>query len=92
VRGFWSLTVYDQNGFLVLNPINRYTVGGETGLTANADGSIDILLQTAAPAVLQSNWLPTPADAFNVTLRFYWPEQPALDGTDLIPPIEAAVP
>jgi hypothetical protein len=90
VRGFWSLTVYDQSGFLVPNPINRYSVGSETGLAANPDGSIDILLQNAAPAALQSNWLPTPAGAFNLTLRFYWPEQPILDGTYVIPPVEPA--
>jgi hypothetical protein len=90
VRGFWSLTVYDQSGFLVPNPINRYSVGSETGLAANPDGSIDILLQNAAPAALQSNWLPTPAGAFNLTLRFYWPEQPILDGTFVIPPVEPA--
>jgi hypothetical protein len=90
VRGFWSLTVYDQSGFLVANPINRYSVGSETGLAANPDGSIDILLQNSAPAALQSNWLPTPADAFNLTLRLYWPEQPILDGTYVIPPVEPA--
>jgi hypothetical protein len=90
VRGFWSLTVYDQSGFLIPNPINRYSVGSETGLAANPDGSIDILLQNAAPAALQSNWLPTPAGAFNLTLRFYWPEQPILDGTYVIPPVEPA--
>jgi hypothetical protein len=90
VRGFWSLTVYDQSGFLVPNPINRYSVGSETGLAANPDGSIDILLQNAAPAALQSNWLPTPAGAFELTLRFYWPAQPILDGTYVIPPVEPA--
>jgi hypothetical protein len=88
VRGFWSLTVYDQSGFLVANPIDRYSPGSETGLTANPDGSIDILLQNSAPSSGQSNWLPTPADGFNLTLRCYWPEQPILDGTYVIPPVE----
>src|SRR5581483_10621252 len=27
VHGFWSLTVYDENGFLVANPIQRYSAG-----------------------------------------------------------------
>jgi hypothetical protein len=88
VRGFWSLAVYDQSGFLAANPIDRYSLGSETGLTANPDGSIDILLQNSAPSSGQSNWLPTPADAFNLTLRCYWPEQPILDGTYVIPPVE----
>ncbi|HYZ42208.1 MAG TPA: DUF1254 domain-containing protein, partial [Stellaceae bacterium] len=59
VRGFWSLTVYDRDGFLVANPINRYTVGSETALVRNPDGSLDILLQNTAPKTLATNWLPT---------------------------------
>ena len=30
-RGFWSLTAYDQNRCLIANPVNRYTIGSETG-------------------------------------------------------------
>jgi len=71
VKGFWSLTVYDRDGFLVANPIDRYAVGSETGLVANADGSTDILLQSTAPATLETNWLPTPLAPFNLTLRLY---------------------
>lgn len=90
VHGFWSITVYDENGFLVTNPINRYSVGSETGLVPNADGSLDILLQSAAPSAMQSNWLPTPAGPFNLTLRLYWPDDSALNGTWVIPPVEPA--
>ena len=88
VRGFWSLTVYDENGFLVANSINRYAAGSETGLVPNADGSIDILLQNTAPATMQSNWLPTPTTAFSLTLRLYWPDEPVLNGTWTIPAVQ----
>jgi hypothetical protein len=92
VHGFWSVTVYDQSGFLVPNPINRYTVGSETGLVPNADGSIDILLQSTPPSSLQNslqnNWLPTPTGPFNLTLRLYWPDPSALNGSWIIPPVE----
>jgi hypothetical protein len=88
VSGFWSLTLYDANGDLVANSINRYNVGSETGLVSNADGSIDIQLQNTAPATLQTNWLPTPATPFNLTLRFYWPGESILDGTYVIPGVE----
>jgi hypothetical protein len=94
-RGFWSLTVYDENGFLVANPINRYSVGSETGLIPNPDGSLDIVLQNPAPTTMPSNWLPTPDGPFNLTLRLYWPEGPVLDGSYTIPavePLAAAVP
>jgi hypothetical protein len=87
-HGFWSVTVYDQSGFLVANPIDRYTVGSETGLVPNADGSIDILLQSTPPSSLESNWLPTPAGPFNLTMRLYWPDPSALNGSWIIPPVE----
>ena len=90
-RGFWSLTLYDQNGFFVPNPINRYDVGSETGLQLNADGSLDITLQPNAPSSSTSNWLPTPSGAaFNLTLRLYWPEQVVLDGQYVVPPVTQA--
>lgn len=87
VKGLWSLTAYDPNGFLIANPISRYTVGSETGLVRNDDGSIDILLQSKAPSTLQTNWLPTPPGPFNLTLRLYWPDQSVLDGRYAPPPV-----
>ena len=55
-HGFWSITVYNQEGFLVPNPIQRYDVGSETGLTPNADGSIDIFVQNTPPALGTGTW------------------------------------
>jgi hypothetical protein len=88
VKGFWSLTLYDSDGFLVANPIDRYCVGSETGLVPNPDGSTDILLQGTAPAGRQANWLPTPPGRFSLTLRLYWPDASVLDGRYRIPPVE----
>ena len=97
VKGFWSVTVYDAIGFLVVNPIKRYSIGSESRLVPNADGSIDILLQNTAPATLQTNWLPTPVPSteapearFNLTLRFYWPGQSILNGTSVVPGVQPA--
>jgi hypothetical protein len=101
IHGFWSVTVYDNNGFLVPNSINRYNVGSETGLVPNADGSIDILLQETAPATLQTNWLPTPFPStdpndpnpngqFNLTLRLYWPADSVLQGQYVPPGVQPA--
>lgn len=86
-HGFWSITAYNQQGFLVPNPIQRYAVGSETGLTPNADGSIDIFLQNTPPATLHTNWLPTPTGPFELTLRIYWPDQSVLNGVWMPPPI-----
>jgi hypothetical protein len=88
-RYFWSLTVYDQNFFLVPNPINRYELSSHTaGLRHNADGSLDIYVQRDRPAGHGSNWLPAPASGqFQITFRLYGPKPPALNRTYVYPPI-----
>ncbi|MBF6241032.1 DUF1254 domain-containing protein [Nocardia otitidiscaviarum] len=82
VKGFWSLTMYNEQGFFVDNPINRYAVRGER-LTNNPDGSVDIYIQRENPGPeKESNWLPTPASGdFNLMLRTYWPDQAIVDGS-----------
>ncbi len=88
VDAFWSLTVYDEEGFLIKNPIRRYTIGDRDELKYNKDGSLDILIQHKRPAGGISNWLPAPADAFAVTMRLYMPKREFLDGNWKLPPIE----
>ncbi|MFE2998454.1 DUF1214 domain-containing protein [Nocardia sp. NPDC059246] len=82
VKGFWSLTMYDQRGFFVDNPLNRYAVRGER-LTESSDGSVDIYVQRENPGPeKESNWLPAPASGdFNLMLRTYWPDQKIVDGS-----------
>jgi hypothetical protein len=88
-RYFWSVTMYNQSFFLVPNQINRYEIGNRSpGLHYNADGSLDIYLQSTAPVGHQSNWLPSPAGRqFEVTLRLYGPRPTALRRTYVYPPI-----
>jgi hypothetical protein len=89
--GFWSLTVYTPDRFLVDNPINRYSVGGDTpGLVTNPDGSLDLYLQHDAPTGHDANWLPTPAGPFSLSLRLYLPQASATDGSYGYPPLRAA--
>ncbi len=86
VKGFWSLTMYDPNGFFVPNPLGRYVINDRSNLHHNADGSIDLYLQQAKPsnpAQLQ-NWLPAPAGNFRVIWRLYDPgsaKEGILDGS-----------
>ncbi len=91
---FWSVTMYNRPGeYLVANPINRYAIGipkVQNHLPClNADGSLDIYIQNAAPADQNSkaycNWLPAPTGNFLIVLRMYWPEATVLDG-QWIPP------
>jgi hypothetical protein len=85
---FWSLTMADAKERFVANPIHRYCVSDRTGLAPNADGSIDIYLQNAAPAGHESNWLPAPVGNFRLWLRAYMPGAAILDSTYRVPPVE----
>jgi len=84
---FWSLAMTDVVGFMVANPIDRYSVGGHSGLVPDADGSIDIRIQRTSPAGHESNWLPAPAGQFKLTLRAYLPGRAVLDGEYHVPPV-----
>jgi len=89
--GFWSLTLYGTDMYLVDNPIHRYALGDRTpGLTRNADGSLDLYVQTDAPQGHEGNWLPAPAGQFYLMLRLYLPQQPVLDGSYVYPQVKVA--
>ena len=82
---FWSLTITDVAGYMVHNPIDRYSLGDRSGLVPNADGSIDIPIQSAAPAGHESNWLPAPVGKFKLMLRAYLPGRAVLNGEYHVP-------
>jgi hypothetical protein len=91
VNAFWSLTMYDAESFLAANPLNRYNIAGWMPLKYNPDGSLDVYIQHDSPGKQkESNWLPAPAEAFNVTLRMYWPKEVVLGGSWKPPAIEKA--
>ncbi len=81
VSAFWSLTMYDKDGYFVDNALHRYAAR-DSLLKKNPDGSVDIYLQADSPGRdREANWLPAPKDApFTLLLRMYWPKQPVLDG------------
>jgi hypothetical protein len=82
VGAFWSVTMYDAEGFQVANELDRFAIGDRDTLKYNADGSLDIYMQHESPgADKESNWLPSPASGtLGVTMRLYAPKAPALDG------------
>ena len=84
---FWSLTMGDDHNHFVPNPMSRYSVSDRSGLTSNADGSVDLYIQKAAPAGHESNWLPTPAGKFVLWLRVYQPRPTILNGEYRVPPV-----
>ena len=82
VEAFWSLTMYDEDGFQVPNPIKRYAIGDRDRLKFNADGSLDLYIQHESPGKdRESNWLPGPASGtLGLTMRLYAPKMPAIYG------------
>ena len=84
VRGFWSLTLYNQHHFFEPNEIRRYSIGTKTrALKRHLDGSLTIYVQAdPPPAGLVDNWLPAPKRGdFSLCLRAYWPKVEITDGS-----------
>lgn len=75
--GFWSVTAYGEDDFLIDNPIDRYCLNDRSGLKQNPDGSVDIILSKDAPEDT-TNWLPVGEGKFHLFLRLYKPDWTAL--------------
>jgi hypothetical protein len=88
VKGFWSLTMYDDQMFFVPNKLNRQAIGSRQKFVFNKDGSLDLLIQKDSPGkAKEANWLPAPAGKFALMLRFYQPTEKILDGSWKPPPV-----
>ena len=88
-RAFWSLTLYDADGYLVANPQRRYAIGdSHPPLRRKADGSVVVVLQRTKPAEAGVNWLPTPSGPFRLNLRIYRPRPSVRSGAWQPPPVE----
>jgi hypothetical protein len=87
-RAFWSVTLYDAQGFQVANPFNRFNLSSWMPLKYNPDGSLDLYLQNENPGPeKETNWLPAPKGPFNLTMRLYAPGSDALTGKWNPPPV-----
>lgn len=92
VNAFWSITLYDPDGFTVPNGLNRAAVSSWMPFKYNADGSLDIYFQADSPGGdKEANWLPAPKGPFNLTMRLYSPKSPALTGQWNPPPVTKIV-
>jgi hypothetical protein len=84
VRGFWSLTLYNEYHFFYPNPLHRYSLGTKNkDLKTEPDGTLVLHACVDPPPdeADHGNWLPAPAGDFSLYLRAYWPDQMILDGT-----------
>jgi hypothetical protein len=93
VKGFWSLTMYDSDGFFVANPLDRVSLSQRSDFHFNEDGSLDLYIQKESPGKdTEANWLPSPDGAFGLFMRLYWPnDQPPtiIDGSWMPPAVRA---
>ncbi len=83
VDAFWSITVYDADGFLAPNDLNRNSYNN-TSATPNDDGSFTIHFGGDPKA---KNYLPI-TEGWNYTIRLYQPREEILDGSWTFPAIK----
>ena len=83
VDAFWSISVYNKDGYFQENEHNAYSVNNLSG-TPNANGSFTIHLGGDARS---ANYLPI-TEGWNYVVRLYQPRKEILDGSWTFPGIE----
>jgi hypothetical protein len=86
VDGFWSVSVYNREGFFTPNPEGAYTINNVTG-TPGADGAITVQFGGCGGGAV--NCIPIMA-GWNYTIRLYRPRPEILDGRWTAPRPEKA--
>jgi hypothetical protein len=86
VDGFWSISVYNADGFFERNDRDAYTINNITA-TPNDDGSITVHFGGCGDG--RPNCLPI-TDGWNYIVRLYRPRSQVLDGSWTFPSIEPA--
>ncbi|RCI08219.1 hypothetical protein L249_6302 [Ophiocordyceps polyrhachis-furcata BCC 54312] len=94
--GFWSLALYDVDGGLVPNSLDRFSLGTGSNLTygsgqLNRTDAFSVLVQSRdlpPPANWTRNWLPAPdrGDKFTMNLRLVGPKLPLTAGESYVYP------
>ncbi|MCB0971258.1 MAG: DUF1214 domain-containing protein [Acidimicrobiales bacterium] len=77
VDGFWSITIYNEDGFLEANPFDAYSLNGVTSL-ADDDGSVTIDLSPTNDGFRNHLYV---MDGWNYAIRLYRPRPEVLDST-----------
>jgi hypothetical protein len=88
VEAFWSVTLYDSEGYQVANPLNRFALSSWMPFKYDPDGSLTLYVQNENPGKdKEANWLPAPKTPFNLTMRLYAPKSEVLIGKWNPPPV-----
>lgn len=80
VDGFWSLAMYDADGYFTQNEYSIYGYSDRTA-TQNPDGSITLHFGGDPSSV---NYIPI-SDGWNYVVRLYQPREEVLDGSWVFP-------
>jgi hypothetical protein len=83
VDGFWSLAMYNREGYFNKNKYDSYGVGDRTA-KKNADGSITLHFGGDPSSV---NYIPI-TEGWNYVVRMYRPRAELLNGTWIFPEFE----
>lgn len=72
--GFWSITAYGTDQYLIANEMDRYCINDRNAVY-NEDGTIDIYVAKEAPEDTEKypNWLPVGEEGFKLYFRIYLP-------------------
>lgn len=84
VDGFWSVSVYNGEGFFEPNPLGSYTLNN---ITASRDEDGGVTIQFGGCDVETRNCIPTPEN-WNYMVRLYRPQAPILNGEWRFPEAE----
>ena len=92
VKGFWSLTMYDERLLLRRQPDQPLfdQPAAEPRSPTPTARSTSISRTNRPGADKEANWLPAPKDKFILMLRMYWPDTAPpsiIDGTWTPPPV-----
>jgi hypothetical protein len=90
VKGFWSLTLYNEHHLFHPNPLNRYSLGTKSkSLQYNPDGSLTLYFGAKSPGQdKEANWVPAPNGTFSLYIRCYWSDKAILNGSWMPPQVE----
>lgn len=81
VKGFWSISVYDERGNFLPGPAKGLSVSGEPGQPGTTI--------TVAPNAAAGPWLRSPESGpFRLLMRLYWPDQVVLDNQWQYPSVQ----
>ena len=91
VKAFWSLTMYDgKTQLFIHNSLDKYLLNSTTmdQFVKQEDGSIIFYIQKDSPGKdKEANWLPAPDGPLYIVMRLYGPEETALKGEWINPPL-----